>query len=64
MYLTLQQSIKLLTTECQKGQTSHQERALYLFFQKGGGALCPSAPCHRVNTYRGLSSQQKCKAFV
>ena len=37
MYLTLQQSMKLLTVEYQKGHTSYEERAHFLVFIKWGG---------------------------
>ena len=37
MYFILQQSMKLLTVEYQKGHTSYEERAHFLVFIKGGG---------------------------
>ena len=42
MYLTLRQSIKLLTIEYQKGHASYEERAHFLVFKKvGGGHRAP-----------------------
>ena len=41
MYLTLRQSIKLLTIEYQEGHTSYEERAR---FHVGGGRA-PEPPC-------------------
>ena len=48
MYLTLQQSMKLLTVEYQKGHTSYEERAHFLVFKQwGGGGSMPMqcTPC-------------------
>ena len=47
MYLTLQQSMKLLTVEYQKGHTSYEERAHFLVFIKWGGGSVPKqcTPC-------------------
>ena len=44
VYLTLRQSIKLLTIEYQRGHTSYEERAHFLVFKKWRGAPYPSAP--------------------
>ena len=44
MYLTLQQSIKLLTIEYQKGHTFCDERAHFLVFNKVGGHRAPVPP--------------------
>ena len=41
MYLTLRQSIKLLTIEYQKGHTSYEERECFLVFKKVGELCLP-----------------------
>ena len=48
VYLTLQQSIKLLAIEYQKGHTCYEERAYFLVFNKRGGGTVPQCPLFHI----------------